>query len=151
WDPRRVRILHWDGAGGESTQGGATGRGAGANRLLNLVGRHPFLTLDQLQALLDTDGHALRRRVRALVAQGWLARQAIGTGYGLAVYGPSGQRRSLELLEVTAAGRAMLGGWLALRSAPATRYHGLIGGERGRGGHRRRLLRTLAHTLGANA
>jgi hypothetical protein len=41
-------------------------------------------------------------------------------------------------------------GW-AWSPEQATRYHGLIGSACGQAGRRRRLLRTLAHTLGANA
>jgi hypothetical protein len=46
----------------------------------------------------------------------------IGTHDDMAVDGPSGRRTSLELLEVTVTGRDLPGGWLAPRSAPATRY-----------------------------
>jgi hypothetical protein len=59
--------------------------------------------------------------------------------------------RALGLVEITLAGRRLLASWLGLEPAVASRYHGLIGNARGQAGRRRRLLRTLAHTLGANA
>jgi hypothetical protein len=146
WRPRQIRVLRWQAIGCESAHKQATRRWSGIEKVLDLVGRHPFLTPDQLRALLDIDAHTLRRRMRALVARRWLGRHTMDM-----TDGPSGQHIPVELLEVTSLGRAVLGGWLALRSGPATRYHGLIGGERGRAGQRRRLLRALAHTLGAHA
>jgi protein involved in plasmid replication-relaxation len=59
--------------------------------------------------------------------------------------------RALRLLEPTPAGRRELARRLALPGPVAARRHGLVGGERGRAGKRRRALRTLAHTLGTNA
>ena len=61
------------------------------------------------------------------------------------------QWRVLGLVEITIQGRRRLASWLGLEPSGATRYHGLIGNARGQAGRRRRLLRALAHTLGANA
>jgi hypothetical protein len=55
----------------------------------------------------------------------------------------------LALTELTPLGRRVLAGWLGLNGPTAARHHGLSGGQ-GWAGRRRRLLRTLAHTLGTN-
>jgi hypothetical protein len=57
---------------------------------------------------------------------------------------------ALGLVEITSIGRRRLAGWLGLRPAAASRYHGLVGNGRRDTGRRWRMLRTLAHTLGAN-
>ena len=58
---------------------------------------------------------------------------------------------SLGLVEITQSGRLQLAAALGLDATTATRYHGFTGYGRGQTGRRLRLLRTLAHTLGANA
>jgi hypothetical protein len=57
----------------------------------------------------------------------------------------------LRLFELTVAGRRHIAQSLGLQSPPATRYHGLVGEGGAQAGRRRRLLGTLAHTVGANA
>jgi Replication-relaxation len=125
----------------------ATGR----EQVLHLIGRHPFLAVDQLANLLGTTTARIRRVEQELVESGWLRRieldelpaDTIGLG--------SDERRALGLVEITIVGRRRLASWLGLGPTVATRYHGLIGNARGQAGRRRRLLQTLAHTLGANA
>jgi hypothetical protein len=120
-------------------------------QVLHLIGRHPFLTVDQLAHLLGTTTARIRRLEHELVASGCLRRieldelpnGALGLGHE--------ECRALGLVEITILGRRRLAGWLGLEPTVATRYHGLIGNARGQAGRRRRLLRTLAHTLGANA
>jgi hypothetical protein len=58
---------------------------------------------------------------------------------------------SLNLFELTLAGRRHIARSLGLQPPFATRYHGLVGEGGGQAGRRHRLLRTLAHTVGANA
>jgi hypothetical protein len=66
---RRLGLLS-TGANTDGPRRGSPRVDAGtSNRALDLVGRHPFLTPDQPQALLDIDGGAPRRRVRVLVAR----------------------------------------------------------------------------------
>ena len=57
--------------------------------------------------------------------------------------------QALGLSELTPLGRRVLAGWLGLNGPTAARHHGLSGGQDW-AGRRRRLLRTLAHTLGTN-
>src|SRR5207253_10808939 len=122
----------------------------GREQLLHLVGRHPFLTVRQLAHLLGTTTARIKRLEQELVECGWLRHIELaeladcGIGTGSDEYSPLG------LVEITLAGRRQLAGWLGLEPPTATRYHGLIGNARGQAGRRRRLLRTLAHTVGAN-
>lgn len=122
-----------------------------ADRLLDLVGRHPGLTREHLAALLDTSPAGVRRAARQHIARGWV-RPIPGEDLRPAALsaGPAGLR-ALGMLEPTPSGRRELARRLALPGPVAARRHGLVGGERGRAGKRRRALRTLAHTLGANA
>jgi hypothetical protein len=119
--------------------------------LLHLVGRHPFLTVDQLAHLLGTTAARIKRLEHELIGRGWLRRIELDElpdgGIGLS----SGECRALGLVEITTVGRRRLASWLGLAPTVATRYHGLIGNLRGQAGRRRRLQRALAHTLGANA
>ncbi len=123
----------------------------GREQLLHLVGRHPFLTVRQLAHLLGTTTARIKRLEQELIKWGWLrqielnelADSGIGTGRD--------ECGLLGLVEITLAGRRQLAGWLGLEPLTATRYHGLIGNARGQAGRRRRLLRTLAHTVGANS
>jgi hypothetical protein len=142
-----LRVITWDARGPEISYR----RGSSVDRLLDLVGRHPCLTREQLAALLDTSPAGIRRIERQLTARGWVRPIAIAElPAGALGLGPAGLR-ALGLLEPTPAGRRELARRVALPGAVAARQHGLIGGERGRAGKRRRALRTLAHTLGANA
>lgn len=123
----------------------------GEYQALHLIGRHPFLTVQQLSDLLGTRAARIRLLEQDMVARGWLRpiqQEEIPRGSGVV---DSGDWESLGLVEITQAGRLRLAAALGLDATTATRYHGFIGYGRGQSGRRVRLLRTLAHTLGANA
>jgi hypothetical protein len=109
------------------------------------------LTLEQLASLLGTTRGRIRRLEQELVERGWLSRVALDTETVGAVGLGLDEISKLDLAEITILGRRQLASWLGLGAPSATTYHGLIGNDRGQAGRRRRLLRTLAHTLGVNA
>ncbi len=117
------------------------------DELLDLLGRHPFLTIEQIATLLAVSPHRVRQLRRSLVADG-LVRDIppceLDSAGGQAM-ADGGHR--LELAELTASGRRRLARVLGLPSAAARRHHGLFGGS---ARQRRRALRALAHTIGAN-
>jgi hypothetical protein len=119
-------------------------------QLLHLIGRHPFLTVDQLARLFGTTQVRIKGIERDLVEKGWLRRIDLNELPGGALGLGRNEWQALGLVEVTGAGRARLASWFGLDVRAATRYHGVIGNSRGQAGRRRRLLRTLAHTLGVN-
>jgi hypothetical protein len=82
------------------------------------------------------------------VERGWLRQIQFGEVPEDAIT-PS-QWETLGLVEVTPAGRHELARRLGLDTRVATHQHGLIGGGQGQAGRRRRLLRTLARTIGTN-
>ena len=111
--------------------------------LLDLVGRHPFLMLDDLAAILGwRRGWALRRRHR-LLAHG-LLRLLGPREAGDAV-------AALGLAELTPEGLAIVAAQQGLSLPAAVRYNGLAGGGPDHPvGARRSLARNLAHTRGVN-
>jgi hypothetical protein len=123
----------------------------GYEQLLHLIGRHPFLTIHHLAGLLGTSTSRIRRLQEDLVANNWLRRIELDEVPHSALAIGQDEYIGLGLVEITLAGRRQLALWLGLETAPAIRYHGLIGNGRGQAGLRRRLLRALAHTLGTNA
>lgn len=170
----RVRLVTWDWVadtvrpmqGPDLVAGQARRNGARQNRgkgilwpaparsreqLLHLIGRHPFLTVDQLARLLGTAVDRVRRLENELIGEGLLRLVAFeelpraGTGV------TREELSALGLVEVTSMGRRRVAAWLGIRQVVATRYHGVSGSGRGGAGRRWRLLRALAHTLGANA
>src|SRR6266851_10150609 len=116
-------------------------------QVLHLTGRHPFLTIHQLAHLLGTSSARITRLEQELVESGWLRRIELDelpkheVGLRLDEY------HALGLAEITIAGRRHLASWLGLEPTTATRYHGFVGNARAQAGRRRRLLRTVAHTL----
>jgi hypothetical protein len=111
--------------------------------LLDLVGRHPFLTPERLGIVLEWSRAVVRRRLRRLQEHGLLRYL---TPDELRKVAPS-----MELVELTAAGLALLAAQQGLPLAAAIRINGLVGGGPGRGlGARRKLTTELAHTLGAD-
>jgi len=111
-------------------------------RLLEVVGFHPFLTANQLLDVLGYGVAAVRRRVTRLVELGLirhLDRDEIG------------EEASEGLVELTTRGLQLVAARLGLSLAVTVRELGLIGGGSDDPlGSRRKLVRTLAHTRGAD-
>ena len=123
----------------------------GPEQVLQVVGRHPFLTADQRVDLLGTTAKRLGALERQLADRGWL-RCVSSDELSADVIGLNArERRALRLVEITPAGRRRLAEWLALDTATASRYHGLIDSGPGQARRRARLFRALPHTLGVNA
>ena len=148
--PLRCRVLTWEQVAALSWSGQAAGaQTTSSQQLLDLVGRHPCLSLDQLAALLGTSRHRTARLREELVDRGWL-RPIPATDIPPAALARLEQEpAALALTELTPLGRRVLAGWLGLNGPTAARHHGLSGGQDW-AGRRQRLLRTLAHTLGTN-
>jgi hypothetical protein len=112
--------------------------------VLDLVGRHPFLSTENMAAVLGREVGWARRKSSTLV-KGGLVRMV-----------PAGEarRRELtdrELLEVTRGGLEVLAGHLGLILGEAVRRHGLAGGGPADPvGARESLFKHLEHTLGAD-
>lgn len=122
----------------------ALGLSEGDRTLLDLVGRHPFLPTPHVATVLGTSIATVRRRRTRLIAAGLLR-----------LVGPEEVDATLaggELLELTAAGLALVAAQQGLPLGAAVRVNGLAGGGPDRPiGPRRILLGHLAHTLGADA
>jgi hypothetical protein len=172
----RVRVLSWDWVSDALTQArspqfrGRDGCPGGAHKsvtahyasrwpaparsheqLLHLIGRHPCLTVQQVSDLLGTAARRIRRLETDLIEEGSLKRiefDDLPRGGSLVAHE---KFSALGLVEITGVGRRRLAGWLGLDQAAATRYQGLSGTGRHDAGRRWRLLRALAHTVGANA
>jgi hypothetical protein len=111
--------------------------------LLELCGRHPFLTVDQLSAVRGWTREWTGWRRSRLMREG-LVRLLETTEAGAAA--------ALGLTELTVDGLTLVAGRLGIPLAAAVRHLGLAGGGPERPiGQRRSLLRSLAHTLGVNA
>jgi DNA-binding PadR family transcriptional regulator len=123
------------------------GRMRQEDQVLDVLGRHPFLTVEQIADLLAMGPHRVRELRGSLAARGLIhvipPEELNEARSGLRPGGPPG----LDVAELTASGRRQLARMLGLPAAAAQRHHGLsVGSAR----HRRRALRSLAHTLGAN-
>ncbi|MBV9600342.1 MAG: replication-relaxation family protein [Chloroflexi bacterium] len=119
-------------------------------QLLPLVGRHPLLTVDQLARLLGIAVDRVRRLECELIEKGLLRRIDFGELPGGRML-PARDEFAAWAWWRSRPQRRRLAGWLGLRPAAASRYHGLTGGARRDGRRRWQLLRALAHTLGVNA
>jgi hypothetical protein len=122
-----------------------------SEQLLHLIGRHPFLTTCQLAQLLGTTSTRIRRIEDELVRSGWLRRVELIELHPGVISLDRAEISRLGLVEITPAGRRRLASWLGLEPTTAAKYHGLISSARSDARRRRRLLRTLAHTVGTNA
>ncbi len=162
WLAERVKpvksadVLGADGSGICTDENGSIGARSlpaparSREQLLHLIGRHPCLTVDQLARLLGTSIARIRRLEDELIGDGLLRRIEYGElprGGTVIAYG---EFAALGLVEITSRGRRRLAGWLGVESAAAGRYHGLTGNGGREAGRRWKLLRTLAHTVGAN-
>jgi len=111
--------------------------------LLDLVGRHPFLTADSLAVVLGWETRSVRERRARLIR------------LGLVRLLDSHERHwSLpsDLTELTEAGLEFVAAQQGLSLARAVRFNGLAGGgPEHPTGIRWLLVRDLAHTLGADA
>lgn len=117
---------------------------AGDHALLDLVGRHPFLPVDGLAAVLGWTGEQARSRRDRLVARGLLR---------LVEPAEVGERvASGGLVELTTDGLELVAARQGLTPGAAIRHNGLVGGgpDRPRG-PRRILLKHPDHTLGVDA
>ncbi|HEY7063771.1 MAG TPA: winged helix-turn-helix transcriptional regulator [Chloroflexota bacterium] len=88
--------------------------------LLELVGRHPFLTPNRLAIVLDWSTQAVRRRLRRLLDQELIR-----------LLGPGELRKAaagLELAELTTTGLALVAGQQGFPLGVAIRVNGLAGG-----------------------
>jgi hypothetical protein len=122
----------------------ALGLGAADRALLDLIGRHPFLPLDRLAQVCDWDVRWARERRDRLIGLG-LMRLVEACEVGA-------EAAASELVELTADGLALVAAQHGLSLGRAVRHLGLAGGGPERPiGARRRLLASLAHTLGADA
>jgi hypothetical protein len=113
--------------------------------VLDLVGRHPFLSTENLAAMLGRDVEWARRKRSALVKSGLVRRAWVGEA-------SRGYQTEQELLELTRNGLEVLAGHLGLLLGEAVRHHGLAGGGPvDPVGARESLFHHLEHTLGADA
>jgi hypothetical protein len=109
--------------------------------MLDLLARHPLLTSDQIGALLDTSHRRVSALQMGLVRRGWLKQLKTDAS----VLNPTTGR--LRLFELTLAGTRQSLRRLGLQSTEAARHHGYLAHS---SRVRRRMLRHLAHTVGAN-
>lgn len=157
--PLRTRVVDWDPLAPAHQAFAPAGSAAGsvgklrstqADEMFALVGRHPFLTRLQFADLLGTSAARVRVVQAELLRRGWIRQlepdEFVNCHAGLI----EKDLRAFGLVELTPAGRSELARRIVLTSSSAGRYHGIVGGERGRTGKRNRLLRHLAHTLGTN-
>jgi hypothetical protein len=160
-----LRVLDWTGVNPAPSRPALPMRSAGpprdrvglgrhvliADTILDLVGRHPCLTLRHLADLLGVSARVAARERARLIDRGWL-RPVPASDIPASVLDVSDEDvRALGLCEITVAGRRILARRLGLSTAASVRHHGLIGESYGHTGRRRRLLRTLTHTLGVNS
>jgi hypothetical protein len=148
--PSRFRVITWD-------RGCAVGwheqpvglQPTSMQQVLDLVGRDPCLSRRQLAGLLGTRLRRVARMCGELVARGWV-RPIPPTDIPLIAQAQLKETLSaLGLTELTPLGRRVLASGMGLNTATAAKHHGLSGGQNW-AGRRRRLLRTLPHTLGVN-
>lgn len=112
-------------------------------RILDLISRHPFLSLRQLTSVLAVEEPTVRRRRNKLISNGLLRL------VGLDEIGSA--RSGDELLEVTVAGLALVAAHHRLTATAAVRFLGLAGGGPEYPiGQRTSLIRQVEHTYGVN-
>jgi len=111
-------------------------------RLLEVVGFHPYLTANQLSDVLGSGTAPVRRRLNRLLELGLIRHPRVEE---------VGDATSQEFLELTTRGLTLVAAHLRLSLAVAVRELGLVGGGPDKPvGSRRKLLRTLTHTRGAD-
>jgi DNA-binding Lrp family transcriptional regulator len=111
-------------------------------RLLEAVGFHPFLTVNQLSDVLGCGTASVRRRVKRLVELGLIQHVSMDE---------IGEDAKQELSELTEGGLRLVAARLGLSLAVAVRELGLVGGGVDAPlGSRRKLIGTLSHTRGVD-
>jgi hypothetical protein len=122
------------------------------DQVLDLAGRHPYLSVDQLADMVGSTRSQTAQLLNAQATRGLLRLLRPDEISSQQLQLPKRERSCLRLVEITAAGYRELARWLGLDSAAAARHHGLGGGDGVEwSGPNNRLRRALAHTLGANA
>jgi len=120
--------------------------------VLQLVGRHPFLPLVHVAALLGVRVRDARTRLQRLASVGLLRWVGAASDTEQPSLGLTrAEIKALELSELTRAGLRELSAVLGLSMARAERLHGLVGGGPEQATRARRpLVRALAHTIGTD-
>jgi len=144
--PLRARVLISD--TGLASSGGDDRRQVGqVDEVFALIARHPLVTRHQLASMLRTSTGRIARLVVELTARGWL-RPVPADDLPRGTDGSMrDQVQGLGLVELTEAGRQEAARRLLVTAGLARRRHGLIHGD----ASRRRFIRHIQHTLGANA
>jgi len=110
--------------------------------LLEVIGFHPYLTANQLSDVMDSSTQAVQRRLNRLLEVGLIRHPSPDE---------IGEETILDLSELTTGGLRLVAAHLGLSLAVAVRELGLVGGGPDKPvGSRRKLLRTLTHTRGAD-
>jgi len=112
-----------------------------------LIARHPLLTRQQLASLVGTSVARIARLVTELAARGWVRPVQPEDHPQVTAGSADNEIQRLGLVELTPAGRRGAARRLLVTAGLARRRHGLMYGDAAR----RRFLRHLQHTLGANA
>ena len=111
-------------------------------RLLEVIGFHPYLTANQLSDVLGSGTAPVRQRLNRLLELSLIRHPGVEE---------VGDATLQESPELTARGLKLVAAHLGLSLAVAVRELGLAGGGPNESfGSRRKLLRTLAHTQGAD-
>jgi hypothetical protein len=111
--------------------------------LLDLIGRHPFLSADSLATVIGWEARRLRERLTRMMRLGFAR---------LVEDGETRTPIRAEMIELTVDGVALVAAQQGLSIARAVHFSGLAGGgPEHEVGARRLLLRQVQHTLGADA
>ncbi len=111
-------------------------------RLLEVIGFHPYLTANQLSDVMGSSTQAVQHRLNRLLEVGLIRHPSPDE---------IGEETIPDLSELTTGGLRLIAAHLGLSLAVAVRELGLVGGGPDKPvGSRRKLLRTLTHTRGAD-
>jgi hypothetical protein len=117
---------------------------SGERAVLDVVGRHPFVSTAGLVDVLAKDADWIQQRAAHLIRRGMAIR--VGAHEVPIQFRMQGAR-----FELTRNGLEVLAGYIGLRLARSVMYQGLAGGGAAVPvGARRALVRHLTHTLGAD-
>ncbi len=111
-------------------------------RLLEVIGFHPYLSANQLSDVMGSSTQAVQHRLNRLLEVGLIRHPSPDE---------IGEETIPDLSELTTGGLTLVAANLGLSVAIAVRELGLVGGAPDKPvGSRRKLVRTLAHTRGAD-